>query len=103
MGYYTDFDLSFQSAGVEKDKEIIDEISDIAGYDLSNLEITGVKWYKWRDDMVALSAQYPSILFKLTGAGEEKRDMWKGYFKGGKAQVVKAVITFESYDESKLV
>ena len=62
----------------------------------------GCKWYAWKNDMIALSSQFPSTLFVLEGDGEESGDIWKAYFQGGKCQVAEARITFDEFDPEKL-
>ena len=62
-----------------------------------------LKWYQHEDAMKALSVIYPTVLFTLEGRGEDSEDVWVKYFKGGKMQRVEAKITFEPFDEEKLV
>ena len=60
-------------------------------------------WRSHEKDMKAYSLQYPTTLFEFMIEGEEYGDIWKKYFKNGKVQVCKAKITFDAYDEDKLV
>ena len=60
------------------------------------------KWYEHEDDMKFLSNQFPDILFKLHGEGEEKGDVWDKYFINGKMQHCHAVMTIPSFDKNKL-
>jgi hypothetical protein len=53
--------------------------------------------------MKEVSKQHPDIVFELHGEGEEAGDIWYKYYKNGKMQVCKGHITFDEYDESKLV
>ena len=62
-----------------------------------------IKWYNWKHDMIALSKRFPNILFALHGEGEENGDLWNAYFKNGKVQICEAIITYEPFDENKLV
>ena len=52
-------------------------------------------WYNYKDDMKKLSLKFPDIYFLLYGAGEEQGDVWKAYFCNGKAQIIKATLTFK--------
>lgn len=114
MGYYTRYDLAADKPSVELSRAIASkEFS--SGYSLFSAESqvqainakwdTGgdtCKWYEHADDIRALSLRFPAILFTLHGTGEEQGDEWYKYFKDGKMQECKAVVTFEPYDESKL-
>lgn len=104
MGYYTQYNLELS------DESLKDEVADalreleVINYALdSNLEsYDSVKWYNYGEDMKNISLQFPDVLFTLTGLGEESEDIWVAYFKGGKYQYEKAVITLPEFDESKL-
>jgi len=98
MGYYTDFELSFDS---KDNKQVMESLSEISGYAWYNYTVNG-KWYKWKENMKELSLLYPDVLFDLSGRGEESDDLWGAYFKGGKAQTCEAKITFDKFDESKM-
>ena len=54
-----------------------------------------VKWYEHENNIKILSERFPSVLFTLSGEGEESGDIWKKYFLNGKCQVAKAKITFD--------
>lgn len=60
------------------------------------------KWYEHEKDMRAFSKQYPDVIFCLHGIGEDSDDQWNQYYKDGKMQNCKAIITFEEYNETKL-
>jgi len=59
-------------------------------------------WYNYQDDLKEFSKNFPTMIFKLNGEGEENGDIWEAYFKNGKMQLCEARITFDKYDESKL-
>lgn len=61
------------------------------------------RWYQHEQDMLRLSASYPDLVFQLDGQGEDAEDRWRKYFKSGKFQSAKAVITLEPYDPKKLL
>jgi hypothetical protein len=61
------------------------------------------KWYNHDEDMAVLSKEFPTIVFKLSGDGEEADDIWTKYYKNGKKQEANIVITLEPFDENKLV
>ena len=60
------------------------------------------KWYNSRKDMIEFSKSFPNVVFELEELGESHEDMWKSYFKNGKYQECKAIITYEDYDPNKL-
>jgi hypothetical protein len=53
------------------------------------------KWYDHEEDMTSVSKKFNSVLFVLTGHGEDGDDIWKKYFYNGKMQVANAKITFD--------
>jgi GH35 family endo-1,4-beta-xylanase len=52
-------------------------------------------WYDYMDDMKYLSEQFPDVTFILDGDGEDKDDLWRAYFKNGRAVKVHARITYD--------
>jgi len=60
------------------------------------------KWYEHENDMKAISKEYPDVILKLEGEGEESGDIWVKYFVNGKMQTAAAKITFDDFDEKKL-
>lgn len=123
MGYYTRFELSTKNNKYK--------VSDIAYYmkkaahnadnyypfkhkfdnylfneNIFDLEIDSdgeYKWYEHHEEMLELSKQFPETIFCLYGNGEENGDTWYQYYKNGKSQYCPAKITYDEYDESKLV
>ncbi len=61
------------------------------------------KWYDFDKEMKELSKQFPETVFCLYGDGEESGDTWYQYYKNGKSQYCPAKISYDAYDESKLV
>jgi hypothetical protein len=107
MGYYTDYKLKIitNPNHVDEDKIFteLEEISGYGGFSHYDGELYEAKWYYHNSDMEKLSKRYPEILFQLDGVGEEKSDIWRTFFKDGKSQRTNAKITFDDFDESKLV
>ena len=98
MGYYTKFDLTVIGQTEEDHEEnLTDKYND--GYPLCD-ELN--KWYNWEKNMKEYSLQYPDLVFKLEGYGEEIGDIWIAYFSNGKVQHCPAIITFDEFDEKKL-
>ena len=98
MGYYTDFDFS------DNRQDVIEAIHEISGYGSGvDGHLNGVKWYDYDEHLLKISKQFPDDVITLYGTGEEDGDIWRTYYKNGKSQYAKAVITFAPYDESKLV
>ena len=61
------------------------------------------KWYDHQEKMVVLSKKFPTVLFTLSGEGEESGDLWVKYFFNGKCQIEKAKVTYNKFDRSKLI
>ena len=97
MGYYTDFTLSATREQLEALEQISEHKFNCDG------TLCGAKWYAWKKDMLALSLQYPGVVFQLEGKGEEQEDFWCAYFKDGKSQQCMAKITFDPYDPEKML
>ena len=106
MGYYTDFDLGF-NCSPEKEQEIkkwCDE-NEKDGYNIYGFYLgsqDSCKWYSHQEHMKILSENFPLILFRLEGVGEEKGDWWVEYYLGGKIQECQAKIVFDEFDVNKL-
>ena len=60
------------------------------------------KWYDNEEDMRLLSKEFPDILFKLHGEGEDNKDIWDKYFMNGKMQYCSAKIIYSPFDKTKL-
>ncbi len=111
MGYYTQYNLYVQNDAelsdmgrnaVENAVEALD-IFDGGGnsqYGWSAYE----KWYDHDDDMLALSARFPDVVFQLYGDGEDSEDKWMTYYKNGRSQkdALRVIIEEDPFDESKL-
>lgn len=96
MGYYTRYDISENAQTVQ---EAIEEKSQYTFYSGQTEE---VKWYDWQTHCKAVSMDFPNLVIRVEGVGEEQGDQWKAYIKNGKIQIVKARVTFEEFDEAKL-
>ena len=62
-----------------------------------------IKWYGHSHDMKALSKRFPTLVFELSGEGEESGDIWKARYVNGEEYVVKTIITYEPWPEDALV
>lgn len=106
MGYYTRYTLTSEPhvpmaellAATDNDQELAFMLS-LA----SNKDGDTVKWYKHDDEMRFISKQFPTVLFTLHGSGEDNADLWTKYYKNGSAQTARANITYDVFDERKLV
>ena len=106
MGYYTDYDLSSLT------DEQLDKVNEVSGYGFTHSYNDSCKWYGCVEDMKKVSLLFPDEVLEISGKisgklvrlyGEESGDVWQAYFKNGKAQMCKAVLTFEDFDENKLI
>lgn len=60
------------------------------------------KWYDANADMLRLSKAFLSVLFTLSGSGEEETDLWRSYYRGGMVQHAPAQVTYPPFDPAKL-
>lgn len=108
MGYYTYYTMEAYDTTTktplseEKEKEICErlmEISKGAIYDGDRfwkcLDDT-LKWYNHKEDMIALSKEFPDVIFMLEGEGEERDDNWRLYVQNGEWEVVHATIVWNA-------
>jgi len=120
MGYYTNFELTGieGTASMFEVKTVLDDVmgfpsdESIFGFENSNEgEYGGVslttsdacKWYDHDEDCAAMSKQFPGVVFKLHGDGEEAGDQWDAYYKDGLCQICRALPpVFPPFDPAKL-
>lgn len=111
MGYYTQYNLYVTNVGFLDDEvkvAVSNAVDDLNLFDVSGSVEYGWpaydKWYDHDDDMLAISARFPDVVFQLYGDGESSDDNWMNYYKGGRAQYGALHITVEEdpFDESKL-
>lgn len=101
MGYYTNYTLEVHG---ELDQETVaSEDYGITVADLINGELDSMKWYDHDSDMKKLSERYPTVLFVLTGEGEETGDLWKDWYRSGRGIHVDAEIVFPEPDIDTLL
>lgn len=85
-------------------KHFIDDVDNQIGeaYGLCLDDDEDAKWYKHTDEMTELSKEFPNVLFKLHGEGEDSGDIWDAYFMNGKMQYCPARIMCPPFDRNKL-
>lgn len=59
-------------------------------------------WYESKKDLCEFSKTRPTLVFKLHREGEESGDMEHVYFKNGKLQICKIVMSFGLFKPEKL-
>jgi hypothetical protein len=86
----------------EKEKEICKrlwEISDDAVYEgdtFGDVLCDSLKWYDHHDDMIALSKEFPDVMFMLKGEGEDRDDNWRLFVQNGEWEEVFATIVWNA-------
>lgn len=103
MGCFTTYNLSINIQNDDIISEFVSENEDAAdAIDVYGNSIDIVKWYDHEEHLREFSKNYPTLIFRLEGEGENYDDIWIKYFKNGLCQTCKAIITFDPFDESKL-
>lgn len=107
MGYYTEHKLSILKDPNNKEEIIMETIEGdddfyglSSGLDVWNSE---TKSYNLSDSILSLSTTFPMVVFRLEGSGEENNDNWVCYYRDGKKQYCKGVITYDDFNEDKLI
>jgi hypothetical protein len=108
MGYYTNYKLTLHlDPNSQYDEiEVYFNDSEHEGeywHGILDGDRGSMKWYDHDDDMLAISELFPDVVFKLEGEAEESGDLWIKYYKNGKKQTCNAVITFDEFNETKLI
>lgn len=106
MGYNTDYQLTIiepkQPTTTEIVKALREQCKDAEyAIDSKGQTIESSKWYEHESDMKAFSLQFPNHTFVLDGIGEDGERMRK-YFRNGKMQDAKPILTYEEFDKNKL-
>ncbi len=101
MGYYTYYELTYEPLRLGEHQAIEEKLKKLNQGFWPFEEDT--KWDTWEEDMKKLSLEFPDVTFHLWGEGEENIDSWYAHFKNGKVQICKAKITFDDFDERKLI
>ncbi len=105
MGYYTDFKVELiHEDETEKELALGELMKDMGdGYQFNEDGwMSECKWYDHESHMRIVSKQFPKVLFKLHGEGEEAGDLWDKYFLDGKMQKCRAEIVYPPFDKKKL-
>lgn len=128
MGYYTRYDMSVYEGNynahdiarfmLEKNNEcdayyafkydlknLLEDIDDKNGIAnaLSLESVAECKWYEHEKEMRELSKEFPDVVFKLHGEGEDNGDIWIKYFTNGKMQYCPAEMLFPPFNKMKLI
>lgn len=85
---------------IENLNQVLKEVAE--GYAFHECGFYG-KWYEHEKHLKLMSESYHEHIFALIGSGEDSWNIWRKYFKNGKMQYCPAKITFDDFDESKLV
>lgn len=104
MGYYTRYELEVMNGPNSLIEELIEEYSE-ASYSLTTYGecYDECKWYDHSKHMIEFSKKHPNVLFKLSGEGENNRDIWHKYYKNGLMQVCMAEITYPPFNSDLLM
>lgn len=113
MGYYTKFELAAYDAETKypvssyMEADITYSLEQIAFGPIERGEFErhgpvnfgrwteeAMKWYDHEADMIALSKEYPNLVFVLEGVGEEFPDAWRKWFYNGVVEASYAEVVY---------
>lgn len=108
MGYYTEYNVTITGAGnANRAIKIAEDELKLGRHDYQVFEgglITFYchgKWYGWREELTAVSAKFPNLLFEIEGDGEDSDDFWKARIKNGECEIVKGKIVYPGFQRIK--
>jgi hypothetical protein len=101
MGYYTRYGLEYEPKRLGEDQAIQQRMEKLWDGEYNPFD-EACKWYGNEGDMKKLSLEFPTVLFTLSGEGEEAGDIWKKYFRNGKIQIANAKITVAEFNPKEL-
>ena len=114
MGYYTYYSMeaydaeTANSISSELEEEICKRLYEISGHAIAqgysfyySVSYGYFKWYDHEADMIALSKEYPNVVFVLDGEGEERDDNWRLFVHNGETELVTARIIYDSPTNQK--
>ena len=109
MGYYTTFKLELKNHNGSAELDRVGTEYRLARASLEKMEMAHLlgephhtKWYGYEEDFKQVSKQAPSVLFVVSGEGEDSGDGGRHYFLNGKSQYCPAQITYADFDRNLL-
>lgn len=78
-------------------KEITDYM-DIMKF--NELSYDSMKWYSHDRDILELSKHFPSVIFELSGEGEDHDDNWITYYHNGEMETLHGRIVYDQPESS---
>lgn len=95
-------------SAAEAAKEMVDGWPDYADPDAMIMEdVFLASWNteyvdNYEEDIVELSRRFPDVVLEITCLGDVY-STWKEYVKNGMTQVTQVVVSYDKFDENKLV
>ena len=110
MGYHTNYFLTVTPMGMALYEAVDAILGCVNGYfERNGLENNAGSWldlddtwYNHEEDMLAISKQFPELLFVLEGEGENNDDLWKQYFRNGKTLFCPAYSVYWPFIEARM-
>lgn len=96
MGHYTWYDLDvlneneFSESELKRASQRLAELMEMPDRAIGRgpfewLSDGEMKWYDHDSDMTTLAHEFPNMLFKLNGTGEDTGDWWNNYYQGARS------------------